>query len=259
MESINQLVKEVESSGWLYPRPTSICNICQENLILCWGPKKAPYWKHYRKVDHQGSNESDLHRTAKNLLCKYLNEGHRMKYRNIDDNISYHIPKLNYEEEFVYRKYDNASPKTIRWDIAGLDEKGEIQFGIEIWYQHKIANYQIRNEIPWIEVKAVDIIDQIIKFQEAKIKQLDVLDHVNKTIIEDIDDCAIRLGYLKISDKKYYYLPDQVHWTSKIWDMLISIGTCIKCHYQHRVKPGKPYCYSCYNDIIDGENDVKLD
>lgn len=148
-----------------YPRPTYECTDCSGTLILCYGDQINPYVRHKTKNKNINSNgcsanlESCIHKYAKKLLCIYLNRkiisknviyNDRCYCKSINNIEQYMDLTLDYKEEVTY--------KNIRFDIAGINKNNEIKFGIEIYYKHKTINIDDRNDIPWIEIDAYEII-----------------------------------------------------------------------------------------------------
>jgi hypothetical protein len=173
-----------------YPRPKILCNDCNSYKILCWGDKIKPYLRHIKNSNcynnHFGMSEE--HEFAQDLLVEYLNNGHKLIFQKkcyCCNNITIPFNINNYIKEYTY-KIDNAetniklsyrrlySSKIInrntfcRYDIAGLNHNIPL-FGIEIYYTHRAENSNIRNNLPWVELNALEIIFKldIDKYEET--------------------------------------------------------------------------------------------
>lgn len=144
--------------GRLYPRPKAKCDHCVEEVILCWGEKvTVPYWRHPSGYTggndgHRASCESATHKLAKKLLAEYLTRGGHCSYSH-GCHTDLKIPDVGcvkFVEEYVY--------KDIRWDIGCLSIADELLFGIEIRVTHVVNKISTRDEVPWVEIDANDVL-----------------------------------------------------------------------------------------------------
>jgi len=48
----DEIIDSVIESGRLYPRPRDKCDICNIEIVLCWGHVRSPYWRHLTNTSH---------------------------------------------------------------------------------------------------------------------------------------------------------------------------------------------------------------
>ena len=152
----DEIIKNVIENGRLYPRPKDKCDICNDEIVLCWGNIRLPYWRHLTNthIDHSPNCESFNHKFAKNILINYLNDNNnKCNFIHTCNNIIINIPNgaIIFKPEIKY--------KNCIFDIGGFDENNKLVFGIEIYHTHKTENIKTRNDIDWVEVKAYDVIN----------------------------------------------------------------------------------------------------
>jgi hypothetical protein len=68
-KSNKEIIKNVIESGRLYPRPRDKCDVCDDEIVLCWGNSVSPYWRHLTNAhnDHSPASESFNHKFAKTI------------------------------------------------------------------------------------------------------------------------------------------------------------------------------------------------
>lgn len=262
----------------LYPRPVSECDICSEEIILCWGEKISKYWRHKSgSHNHEPNNETHNHKLAKELIKNYLNNGGICEYTHNCNKQKNQIPNLTYKTETPYKNY--------RLDVGGSDDN-TIKFGIEILVTHK-THPESREGLDWVEFVADDIIELLDRTDtEEKIILCDVrqkqccfiMNESNE--IDIIYNCATtshtikglkieygrNLGYITdhthnddfnklriaLNGEKYVtckYGLELKNNDKSVWEKLINLGQCLGCKKMTKITIGRPYCYSCYNLI----------
>lgn len=153
------IVSRHVAAGRLYPRPRDKCDHCDGQVILCWGTTVVkPYWRHPSDIKtdgHTPSCESALHKLAKKLLCDYLTGGGKCQFNHAcDENLkTIGSECVKFVEENTY--------KDIRWDIGCLGEDNLLKFGIEIRVTHQVEKITTRNDVPWVELDATEIINHL--------------------------------------------------------------------------------------------------
>lgn len=141
-----------------YPRPTDICDNCQGIIILCWGEKVKPYWRHKSTTNSNcnlGKGESYTHKLAKRLIREFLQNGGRINIISNCENCGQgekEYCSLDVREEM---KYVAPNGKSSVFDV------GCSMFGIEIYYKHRTTNIEGRDGIDWFEVKADDVMSSL--------------------------------------------------------------------------------------------------
>jgi len=288
----NEIIKNVIENGRLYPRPSDKCDICNEDIILCWGNIVTSYWRHLINThhDHSPNTESFNHKFAKNILTKYLNNKNRCSFIHICDDTIINIPKnvIIFQLEVPYNN--------CRFDIGGFDKDNNLIFGIEIYYTHKTTNTKSRNDIEWVEIKANDVIDNLDR--ENISNDIIITDHsekecCHKRFIEKLSllQIATNLNYLTknnpynkeitkllIALNGFYYvkimwylygnscecnnsycdtcnnLKNKQH-ANELWAEFLSRKQCLSCGQDHHTTQQKPFCYGCYIKIKNGKKD----
>lgn len=202
----NELVKKTINSGKLYPRPKEKCDICNDEVVLCWGDEiQKPYWRHTTKIeniDHKPNGESINHRYSKQMLMEYLNSGKKCSFKHLCNN-KLIIPKL----DLTFK--NEVSYKNIRFDIGGFDKNDKLVFGIEIMYTHKTSNINPRNDIDWVEIKADDVIELLdVSKMPSQLLFSDISKHqccANAINLYPLEKIAKKLGYLAIYSPYSFY------------------------------------------------------
>lgn len=163
-----------------YPRPRIPCE-CGIDKILCWGPLHPEgYLRHVSSTNCSNTyyGESDEHFLAKKLLTEFLNKNGKVvsyikKCQCCENVVIFDVNNIViYKEEQSHRYNDSIC----RYDIAGLNLNGEPIFGIEIYRSHLAEQTEVRNNLPWVEIKASEIIEKLdTKNQPRKINLEDIL------------------------------------------------------------------------------------
>lgn len=154
--------------GLAFPRPTSSCRKCQDELVLRWGDKRKPHWAYLRprtcalNIEQPKSRgESKIHSDAKHLLAKYIDKlENKLDFQfNVicgrcgRSGVSC-LPFDVYSTQIEYRS--TIGEKSIIWDIACLNERGSIIVGIEICHSHPVTEPRLRSLVcdHWVEFTA---------------------------------------------------------------------------------------------------------
>lgn len=159
------LVQSHVAGGRLYPRPKTTCDHCTKEVVLCWGEKiTAPYWRHPAGTSdsHQAFCESATHKLAKKLLSEYLTGGGKCVYRH-----GCHSD-LKIADEACVKFVEEYTYKDVRWDIACLDVEDCLLFGIEIRVTHVVNKITTRDEVPWVEVSANEVLTLLDKAETPR-------------------------------------------------------------------------------------------
>lgn len=166
------LAAEHEKGGLLYPRPKIKCDGCGKDLIVCWGKKMPPYIRHLSTVNcgYRYTTESIEHYTAKKLLVSYLNNGKSIKFKKqCCGRESYRISKYKLRisgEALKIVKWKsehtiNGDGKYNRLDVAATCKSKHALFCIEVFHTHRTSEGTLRDNIPWVEVNATEVISKI--------------------------------------------------------------------------------------------------
>lgn len=119
-----------------YPRPTDTCLECDGIVILCWGEKVRPYWRHkHENLDSSNCKslgESQNHKFAKNMLTSFLNGGGCINVKKTCNNChSERTELLNTEHQCTTEFSIHKDDVTEIFDIAEV-ANGQAIMGIEI-------------------------------------------------------------------------------------------------------------------------------
>lgn len=195
-----ECIEEIKRIG--YPRPTIECKLCNGDLILCYGGIKGFYLRHKKlnKCLKNLGGESYEHFIAKNILTQYLNFNINDLNKIILNKKCGDCENIKFPVEIIKFKTEVSNEdKTCRYDIGGLDENNNLIFGIEIYHSHRATNFNIRSEIPWVELKAQEIINKLninfftlIDFEDILCNEVNSCDGNGKCIKYSLD-----LGYVK--------------------------------------------------------------
>jgi hypothetical protein len=137
MKKNDEIILNVIENGKLYARPKVKCDVCNDEIVLCWKNVKLPYLRHLTNThnDHSPNCESFNYKFAKNILIKYLNDNNNKCnfIHNCNNNVI-NIPNTTiiFKSEISY--------KNCKFDIGGFDENNKLVFGIEIYHTYKTEN-----------------------------------------------------------------------------------------------------------------------
>ena len=146
-----------ESSGRRYPRPTEQCPDCRGIVVLCWGKKLKPHWRH--KVNNSGchnAGESLNHKYAKQLLSEFLSSGGKIEYRQDCKNCK-NQESITISLKEGHRVQLEHPHNGIVFDLVCLGDDN-ISFAIEVCHTHITDNIKQRSAITWMEVQADEVI-----------------------------------------------------------------------------------------------------
>lgn len=203
----NRLKDVHESKGSPYPRPKINCPTCDNNLILCWGPKTDPYFRHEITVDcdikPKKVEESLFHNLAKKLLCENLNKGIKITFvrKCVKCNNKFNITHSSILIWECEKRIDSNGNVGVL-DIAGFED-GDIIFGIEIYYKHRTNNIKAREGIEWVELDTEEVLDEVYREEIEK--------HIILTDIRlfTCDDCINHIQSKNELVKQEEYLKKQ--------------------------------------------------
>ncbi len=257
---LGEIKKAHTDAGKKYPRPTIPCG-CGVDKKICWNKFGIISLRHESKSENCGKNldsVSEEHNLAQMLLLDYLNNNlgvNFFKECNCCDNINISNKKLKYVKEYTHKFND----KICRYDIAGLNDDNIPLFGIEIYHTHRAEQTEVRNSLPWVEINASDIINELnIDPQPMEIELDDILcldDNDNNSMDELTNDiqkvefssertcygnCLMRINYnnnkmtsyKRMHKCKYNCAPIKCS-SCKIylpqWVTFCYNGTCLNC------------------------------
>lgn len=268
-----------------YPRPRGECDGCQLPIVLCWGEKTTPYWRHISKegCDITNPGESQIHKLAKSYLCNFLTSGGRLEVvtRCTRCGLS---KRKNVKRCTKYQL--EVKVRGGSFDVCGISKDEMI--GFEIAHTHKTTNLKSRSIYEWYEFKANHILDQLDR--KDVVTQLTLYDIRTDRVcnLEDNELCvdhltiAKRLGYYKILTRypreilrildeasTGYYIPDREWWSLKShqhpynviiegWQLtktrffntygeLVVRERCLRCDLPRKgIELGRPFCRKCY-------------
>src|SRR5512133_1884870 len=163
-----KLRDEHNAAGRRYPRPTETCDKCNEKITLCWGEViTEPYWRHGRGCGAKrciGASESATHRLAKQFLVDHLVTGGGItmsrkceKCGRYSETVlvpALQPPALHFATEVC------DTPVACRWDVAGLNEVGDVVVGIEIFVTPSACR---SGDVAakWVEVEGADVLNKL--------------------------------------------------------------------------------------------------
>lgn len=279
MSNNKQIVQDTITQGRLYPRPQDKCNQCDQSVILCWGEKIIPYWRHVAQTNstrnHKPDGESLCHKHAKEKLITFLTQKKTVLFSHKCNQKITQIPPnaVTFKPEVKY--------KNCVFDIGCLDSDNKLLFGIEIYHTHKTSNVKFRNEIGWCEVKA----DQVLNLLDSNImpKELLLVDHSNQPCcVEDFKSCSLvdlskKLGYynertdinvlkiISIVTRGYYKVSKcwdfsrnkNYRYNRALWDEFISRGKCMYCKKDCNTSMYRPLCRNCWKKEKGGKFEDK--
>jgi hypothetical protein len=210
MDANKQIVDNIINAHVIGERITvkSKCLGCNGDFSLVWN-KDHPNFIHSDGLTECPSaklSESAAHRLAKKYLVYYLNRGLQIIYESQcrrcgRSNISVPIEgALTFEEEV---RHNGPLGEKCFFDVAGLSESQTIVYGIEVFYGHKTDGTMARKNVPWFEVKALDVLSAL---KECKEDSAAVLTECRYTHVCSNRDCisleeiAVKLGFLNRVD-----------------------------------------------------------
>lgn len=173
--AINKITKE-----YIYPKIANkddqyICPECNKDVILKQGSIRIHHYAHSK--DNQKCNyydkpsESQIHKDAKMLLKKILENEHNIKFiRKCNNNCcikKYKIPQFSDTSEILLEYKFNFNNSNKFADVAYIDNN-EIVCLFEIYHTNKTKEND-RPE-PWFEINATELITQINDIGNNKIK-----------------------------------------------------------------------------------------
>lgn len=273
--------KHIEA-GRRYPRPRAPCDCCGNEVILCWGEiKTTPHWRHpsgKAKDGHQASCESGTHKFAKELMIKYLTRGGICIYKHACD-----AGSLKKSDDACVKFVEEYTDRDIRWDIACLSEDNRVLFGIEIKVTHSVNKTTTRNEVPWVEVDAYEVISHLDFLEVPGTITLNNISTSELCCIRKFElkrmshlDIARSLGFLVRSrgfdaQQRKYVMSDlwcergeKDKYQSEVAEEFLSREKCLKCERKYDIESCfKPYCGRCYylisNDDIHEDEEFSVD
>jgi hypothetical protein len=76
------LARQSTHASYTWPRPRIPCSKCDDDLVLCWGPKRSLYTRHLRNssANCTGGGEGALHLWAKEDLADYLSQENELQF-----------------------------------------------------------------------------------------------------------------------------------------------------------------------------------
>lgn len=268
--SPEEKAEEHDSMGLLYPRPRSTCTGCGSAIHLRWGKSIKPHWAHVpgsRGSCSVSPGESEMHKQAKRWLAQFLNSGGVLQTTyECSDCRTNSTKTVSGEGGITFQ--EEVKHGSCIFDIGGVDSKGTLTVGIEVWYKHKTTNVVPRMDIPWCELKAGDIIMGIIERGDKK--TITIENHCSNmhacsvvkeekisipTIAEKAQlsttEIAEYLGYCKKNER------GEITWNeisenplsksiNEYWKVLFERNKCIRCNKRHFVSIVQPYCSKCY-------------
>ena len=270
------------------PRPRCICEDCKAPLVLKWGDKRRMHWSHIGDkglCTNSSPGETETHRLAKTMLVKFLNRGGMILFLNECEQCANEtilkMPECAtmFEEEF--KSYNNDVNQKCVFDVAALTKDNTLCFGIEIWNTHKTTNVEPRNNVPWFEIKAVDVLyllDRVNLVTEITLTNYRRQPRCNRCNLQFCltrVEMAVKLGYLLTYDPysctarrlldeairgKYKTVVNEWNvegWqlgygekpSRELWQSFISKNRCMKCQKNHNVTFKKPFCLTCYKTV----------
>src|SRR5258706_5160057 len=285
-EALAAIVSTHEAGGLSYPRPAGECFQCKGKIILCWGDKIKPHYRHVKNVKCTNTSlgESDIHLFAKDILYVYLNSGNKILFNSACAQCErqYYTLTPDIHEAEVEVPYSNADGKKCIFDVACLDEKKEPIFGIEVLATHRTTGLLARQDVTWVEVKACEVI--------AKLSQSN---GINPPIIRNVRYCAkcshVMCIFMPVLARELGYKNTLTNYSSparrlvdaavtgsyivanEVWCLksevcqnklkeiyaseFIRRQKCLRCHVKTKTNLIKPYCKKCLRRIID-ERDI---
>ena len=154
---------EHEKSGKSYPRPRDKCDDCQGEIVLKWGPKRQPHWAHINKGECKSSSfgESATHKLAKKKIIEFL-QGGGILYAKRSCNKCKQVKQVEEIKTQTASTFKEEFKDTsCIWDVAAINSKDEIIYGIEVLKTHKTTNLSPRENVPWFEFLADDILREL--------------------------------------------------------------------------------------------------
>lgn len=165
-----------------------LCPKCQNPVILKRGEIKIPHFAHKYFAENNCTSESVQHQIAKQLIKQSI-ESKQMpslirKCQHPDRDITA-ITTFPYRKDRVYDEFPKCQgtikqkiPEKVktaqleypinnhRVDVALLNEHARVLSGIEIYHTHAVDEAKSEKlTIPWIELKAEDIINDQINWK----------------------------------------------------------------------------------------------
>lgn len=265
LESLKIIKDNHEKNGKKYPRPKVTCHKCKEDMILCWGKKHDIYLKHESTSNECTNNNfgiSEEHNMAQDLLITYLNNGGYVNFTkncNCCQNVKMPNKTLNYVKEYRYKYEDELCI----FDIMGLNQEKNPNFGIEICYTHVSENIKIRNNINWTEIRALEVIEKLYKIKfEQNIILKDMLcnnifgkeNSINKSDIQINDIIDININNIEINNDNNYnnneniYMDDDEN--EDITDYFRKCNKCAEYNIDINEPLYKNKCKKCYNESL---------
>lgn len=272
------IVIDTINSGRLYPRPKDKCDLCTNDIILCWGKTINPYWRHLTKFsanDHSPNSESFNHKFSKEILIKHLSTNRKIKFFHNCKQEFINIPQVavSFQSEVKY--------KDCIFDVGCLDANNNLVFGIEVYHTHKTSNTKTRNDIEWVEVKSNDVLNLLdsvnlpneiqlndcrerlccaMNFNEWDMesiaKGLDYI--VEYTECEALNMVSVAMhGYYEI--KRYWVLEENTSYSinKKLWLEFLGRKKCMSCSKSCDTKIYKPFCLKCFKKYNNDELEIE--
>jgi hypothetical protein len=279
-----------EAAGLTYPRPTEICDSCKGEIVLCWGAQVSPYIKHKSgKSCENTAGESFIHKRAKQLLVSFLNRGYEISFYSNCNRCNSELTILIPDEELEFKEevsYTSSEGKKCIFDVAGLNYTNNIIFGIEVFHKHKTDNIEPRKDIPWVEVRAIEVINVLDenKSNEFKLHSENCIVSCKDKYCLPLVNIAFALRYVGV-ERKYAcearrlvdiairgsYCKDTIvydieGWNKRdlledkpkeeVWQAFLRRECCIRCGKKNAtITRGKVYCITCFKKLKKIEED----
>jgi len=208
--AINKITKE-----YIYPKIANkddqyICPECNKDVILKQGSIRIHHFAHSK--DNQKCNyydkpsESQIHKDAKMLLKKILENEHNIKFiRKCNNNCcikKYKIPQFSDTSEILLEYKFNFNNSNKFADVAYIDNN-EIVCLFEIYHTNKTKEND-RPE-PWFEINATELINQINNIDNNKIKISCIRKNINCENNKILEENYIDTSKLKRINKSNSY------------------------------------------------------
>lgn len=158
------------------PKTKYHCPECGGVLYLR-SRKKAPHFYHHKKPDHCGLNEGIPHVIAKHSIKKAVLDALegigktpsiKRTCRTCGNIITQPLP-LHKITRLEFEKPIHANGSIIRFDVALINQKGSVVCGVEVYHKHRVDEKKRERlssiNIPWLEVKAEEIIQNPLLWQ----------------------------------------------------------------------------------------------
>lgn len=265
-----------------------ICDECQREIVYHKGPvRQRGHWQHMpgqgTKQVCKGAGESAYHRLAKHFLMYHLMTGKTLTFastcRQCDSSMPLvKIPAFSsVDQEY---KYVANSGEVSFFDVVCLNKDNQIVFGIEVWASHKTKRVDARAGVPWVEVRADDVLILMDPTNNPISAHLtDHREHIGckKEFCLPMVEIACALGFSEVYDPyvndackladeamRGKYRASQMLWLSRsngnkppygLWNAFLARRRCLRCSHPHDTSYMKPYCLRCYKQTCKEDQD----